>query len=593
MGIFITDKMQVLEGKDTMKTKTKTRKLSIKAKILSLSSIIIVLLSLLLGISSYVQLEEEMMSMGIEQAGTVATIAASQIDGDILKGLQPGEEETEGYQSELAKMQLLKEECSVAFLYTLTTDGQKVYYGIDTDTSANKCEIGKEFDYDYEELKSVFEGEAFVQDFIDITEDGELLSVYMPIRDSAGDVVSILGSDYDASGIVERLTAARNQIVVMVAVGLVAALFILNIVVSGIMRNIRRVNDKIYELVHNEGDLTQTLMVRTGDEMELMADNVNELLQYIRSIMLNISEDSVKLNDSTRAVVDALTTAGGNIMDVSATMEEMSAAMEETTASLNQVDGSVTEIYDRINDVSEQAQTGSDSTDEIQVRAKGIYNEAARQQTDAQTLVQEIAHSLNEKIEKSKSVEEINLLTQNIISITQQTNLLSLNASIEAARAGEAGRGFAVVAGEIGKLATDSADAAEKIRKVSEEVITSVEGLAVEAENMVRFMEETAMEGYRRLLETSKDYSSDAEKIHGMMRNFAEDSRKLQTAMDGIRDSVKAINIAVEESAKGIVSTAETTTELTQNVNAIEGRAGENKRIAQCLEEEVGKFKLE
>lgn len=73
-----------------------------------------------------------------------------------------------------------------------------------------------------------------------------------------------------------------------------------------------------------------------------------------------------------------------------------------------------------------------------------------------------MAASLNEKIAKSKSVEQIEILTSNIIEITEQTNLLALNASIEAARAGEAGRGFAVVADEIGKLAGNSADAAAK-----------------------------------------------------------------------------------------------------------------------------------
>ena len=89
--------------------------------------------------------------------------------------------------------------------------------------------------------------------------------------------------------------------------------------------------------------------------------------------------------------------------------------------------------------------------------------------------------SVNDKIEKAKSVEEINLLTENIISITEQTNLLALNASIEAARAGDAGKGFAVVANEIGQLAADSANAAVKIKQVSSSVISSVEGLAGEA----------------------------------------------------------------------------------------------------------------
>ena len=129
-----------------------------------------------------------------------------------------------------------------------------------------------------------------------------------------------------------------------------------------------------------------------------------------------------------------------------------------------------------------------------------------------------MAVSVNEKIEKSKAVEEISVLTDNIIGITEQTNLLSLNASIEAARAGEAGRGFAVVADEIGKLAANSAETAGKIQKVSVKVIEAVNELTQKAETMLHFMDETAMEGYEKLLETSQNYRNDIADLNRRMQ---------------------------------------------------------------------------
>lgn len=71
----------------------------------------------------------------------------------------------------------------MAFLYTLSTDGQNVYYGIDTDTTEEKATIGETFECSYEELKPTFAGEKYVQDYIDHTEDGELITVYLPIQD--------------------------------------------------------------------------------------------------------------------------------------------------------------------------------------------------------------------------------------------------------------------------------------------------------------------------------------------------------------------------------------------------------------------------
>ena len=309
--------------------------------------------------------------------------------------------------------------------------------------------------------------------------------------------------------------------------------------------------------------------------------------------MLHISRDSYRLNDSSKNVVGDLVSAGENIVDVSATMQEMSAAMEETTSSLSQINESVEEIYTRINDISGEAENGNVFTDDIAKKAEKIYEDAKKGQRQAYEKTEEMTHSVNEKIETSKSVTEIEVLTENIIAITEQTNLLALNASIEAARAGEAGKGFAVVAGEIGKLASDSANAAARIKLVSSEVITCVEGLAEESKCMVRFVEETAMEGYRKLLTASEDYRHDAESIHSVMERFAETSRQLRQSIDGIREAVQSVSIAVEENAKGIVNISEMSTELTGSVGNIEKEADANKQIAEQLESEVNKFKLE
>ena len=432
-----------------------------------------------------------------------------------------------------------------------------------------------------------------MQDYIDSTEDGDLITAYVPIRDEGNRVAAVLGSDYDASEIVERLENIRVRMLQIGAAGVLIAIIILNLIVRTITRSLWTVNKKIYELVHNEGDLTQTLHVKTGDEMELMADNVNELLKYIREIMLRISDNSGKLNESTKIVFGNLKNAGGNIMEVSATMEQMSAAMEESTATLNQISESMEAVYTNINYISEQAETGNHYAEKIEEKADKVYRYAEEEQNNAHALVKELADSVNEKIRKSKSVEEINLLTENIISITGQTNLLALNASIEAARAGEAGKGFAVVADEIGKLASNSANTAAQIKQVSTQVISAVEGLALEAEKMLQFMEETAMEGYRKLLGSSQEYREDAQNIHGMMEKFAEDSEQLDQSVNKMKEALQAVSTAVEENAKGIVNVSEVSAQLTESMGDIENRADLNKKIGEQLEKEVGKFKLE
>ena len=573
------------------KGKIRTRRLTIRAKILIPSIIIVVLVCGLMGYNSYTRFEKSMVRMGVEEADMAATIVADSLDAKLVYKVTVGSEGTQVYQNLQGDLRKKQKACGIAFLYTLYTDGKKVYYGVDSDEDAAK--VGDEFADSYAELEPVFGGKEYIQDYIDHTEDGDLITVYKPIEDNAGKVVAILGCDYDASSITAELQKAVVQTLQIGGICLILAILILTIIVSRITKGLMQVNAKIYDLVHNEGDLTQKLDVRSGDELELIAGNVNELLAYIRKIMIGISSGSMRLMSSSRKMVDHLSSADESITDVSATMQEMSAAMEETTSSLNQITEAIDEIYSSVERIAGNADAGKVSSQEMESRASGANDAAAEGEKKANIETEKMADSLNEKIAKSKSVEQIEILTSNIIEITEQTNLLALNASIEAARAGEAGRGFAVVADEIGKLAGNSADAAAKIRQVSAEVIQAVDELAEGSQQMIEFVRNSTEEGFGGLVATSENYATDANAMRAMMEQFAQTAEELRSTMDGIRESISAVNIAVEESAKGIAGVSESSVQLTGNVNDIQSEASDNNGIAEDLAKEVGKFKLE
>ena len=573
------------------KGKIRTRRLTIRAKILIPSIIIVVLVCGLMGYNSYTRFEKSMVRMGVEEADMAATIVADSLDANLVYKVTVGSEGTQVYQNLQGDLRKKQKACGIAFLYTLYTDGKKVYYGVDSDEDAAK--VGDEFADSYAELEPVFGGKEYIQDYIDHTEDGDLITVYKPIEDNAGKVVAILGCDYDASSIAAELQKAVVQTLQIGGICLILAILILTIIVSRITKGLMQVNAKIYDLVHNEGDLTQKLDVRSGDELELIAGNVNELLAYIRKIMIGISSGSMRLMSSSRKMVDHLSSADESITDVSATMQEMSAAMEETTSSLNQITEAIDEIYSSVERIAGNADAGKVSSQEMESRASGANDAAAEGEKKANIETEKMADSLNEKIAKSKSVEQIEILTSNIIEITEQTNLLALNASIEAARAGEAGRGFAVVADEIGKLAGNSADAAAKIRQVSAEVIQAVDELAEGSQQMIEFVRNSTEEGFGGLVATSENYATDANAMRAMMEQFAQTAEELRRTMDGIREPISAVNIAVEESAKGIAGVSESSVQLTGNVNDIQSEASDNNGIAEDLATEVGKFKLE
>jgi len=574
--------------------KKKVRKMTILSKIMAAAGVCIAASTIAIGMMGYLSMQNKVLEMAADKSQTIGLMAVREIDADVIAALKVGDEDTPGYIEIRTRLATMMRQTNVAYMYTLYTDGEKVYYGIDGDQSEECCAIGEEFVENYEFLRPAFaENKAIAVPEFDM-EDGEcLITSYVPIIDNCGMTVGVLGVDYDAQGLHDDLTGLQTYTVLLMLGGIFVSTIILLIVVSRVTKNIDKVNDKLNELVSSEGDLTQTLDVRTGDEMEVMGNAINKLLSYIREIMLHVSKNSDSLQDSSYKMLTDMVSAKEGIVDVSATMQEMNAATEETAASVTHVTEAVGSMTDAIAVMADDAKSGADYTAEINKKAQKVRTEAEQEQTHAKVLAGEMAKRAEEAMERSKAAEQIDVLTQNILEITEETNLLALNASIEAARAGEAGRGFAVVAGEIGKLAQNSADAAAKIQQVSKEVMGAVETLANETGEMLSFIETTAMQGYDKLLSTCEEYSKDAASLNDTMENFKTVAVSLENSISSVQEAIQAVDVAMDENAKGISEASETIAEITQNVVELEGQAGTNQTLAEELNSEVNKFKLE
>ena len=572
--------------------KAKVRKLGIAAKILLPASLVLIITCGIIGLQSYMSSKKGMVNLGRKTSETVARAASTSVDRNTLKMIVDGKAGSTLQQTFHQSLIGLQSKYDVTYIYALYKDGDKTVYAGDS-AEEDPASPGDEYKDDKKLVAQAFSGKIATTPEITRSEDGDLITTYFPVADTGGKVYAVIACDYDASGITQELRINEIRIVGVTLVMLFISLLVMNLIVRSISRNLKKVNDKVYDLVHNEGDLTQTLDIKTGDETELMADNINELLAYMRGIMRNISGSSTNLKSASGKIASSLNDAQQDATDVSATMEEMAAAMEETSANLHEIGDAVENIYEAIGQVATKSNDGKKFSSDIRGRAEVAGQEAEAQQADARRRVEEMSQNVQSRIEASKAVEQINLLTENIIEITDQTNLLALNASIEEARAGEQGRGFAVVANEIGNLAQNSAQAAAEIQKVSKEVIDAVEQLAAEAQNMLHFMDETAMTGFQRLVDISTEFQSTAENMNDMMQDISGITDELQNDINSIKESTSAVNVAVEESAQGVTNAAGRSAHMVDSMREIGDEANSSNDISLNLSDEVGKFKLD
>lgn len=416
-----------------------------------------------------------------------------------------------------------------------------------------------------------------------------LFSNYFPLKDESGNLIALLGADFD---ITDDLAASRDMSILIVLSTAFALLFIgviLTYMIRKALRPIVHLTQDCQSL--SEFDLTREINTAYKGEFKVLAESLSvlrtnnyTLISEIKRIADTVSENFTSVHESSHnisAMIQETTTALGetanNIEDEVVEMDKLAGSSDVLAQNV----GSMTQAIIDSASVGELVIVQTKASSHQILQMKNQFDETA-------VGFESLSKKMSELYERSGLILSI---IETIRRIAGQTNLLALNASIEAARAGEQGRGFAVVAEEIRKLAEESSASVSKIDEIIKTVLQEIKASNdITAENYTLIASSNA-----NIDQTLVQYAETEKAIQSMIQSIRSMDEKVRT-IDAIQDKVLSGTSIVKQlshkNATMIEQISATSEEESANVEEITASIDSLNEIIGILHNQIGKYKI-
>lgn len=326
----------------------------------------------------------------------------------------------------------------------------------------------------------------------------------------------------------------------------------------------------------------------------LVLASISIIMKYVikpfKSILYTLQGSSDRINNVVSEVLKRAKTSNKSTKDLSSLTGALSAAIQKVASNASIINSSAADIKRDVNDTAEECGAITKYSIAMKARAKDMEQSAQTNMEIMRAKVSNILTVLNEAIEDSQSVDQVNLLTKDILQISASTNIIALNASVEAARVGAAGKGFAVVAEEIRQLADSCGETANRIQEVNKIVTSAVHNLSKHSQDLVDYLSESILAEFQEFVNSGKQYKDDAAYIEQAMDEFQNRTDRLKQSMIEIADSIGSITKAIDDGAAGITGAADSTQSLAADMADISNRMDMNQEIVEELQKQTKIF---